>query len=275
MKKLLFLLLALMLALSGCGSEPEVTAPTTAANDSQTKTVYVHTSITRTDATATHRTEYLYNDRDILTDVVITGEDGVELQRYQVNCDNHGNPKDWNTSLDGVKSSIAYKFDEHGHTLGTYAYSNDTLITSTEYTWSGDLRVSNTVKAVSQGFEQRIEYTYDENNRLTRQDQYVDGELTAYAICTCDDQGRLITSQGFDLEGNPSSTISYTYEGNTETRVTKKKDGTVLQIQTLTYDEHNNLLTNTLTGSDGTLVSTETHTWKAVEVPFNSPRASI
>lgn len=275
MKKLVFLLLTLALLLAGCGNQPETTEPTTASTVPEEKTVYVHTSITRTDSTATHTTEYLYNDQNILTNVVIRDETGNEVQRYQVSCDENGNPKEWTTTLDGVKSSIAYRFDDRGHTLGTYAYSEDTLITSTEYTWSGDLRVSNTVKAAAQGLEQRIEYSYDENNRLTRQDQYVDGELKAYALCTCDDQGRLLISQGYDPEGNPSSTITCTYEGNTETRVTALDNGTVLQTQVLTYDEQNNLLTNTITNGEGSLLSSETHTWMAITVPANSPRASI
>ena len=273
MKKLLPLLLTLAMMFSGCGQEPVETEPT--SNQPETKTVYVHTSITRTDSSATYRTEYLYNDQDLLTDVVITNEEGEETQRYQVTCDENGNPMEWKTALEGVESSIAYRFDEHGHTLGTYAYSGDTLVTSTEYTWSGDLRISNTVKAATQGFEQRIEYTYDEHNRLIRQDQYVDGTLSAYAICTCDDQGRLLISQGYDLEGNPSSTITCTYEDNTETRVTTLSTGSVLQTQVLTYDEAGNLLSNTLKDGEGKLLSTETHTWKPVEVPADSPRASI
>ena len=181
MKKLFSLLLCSALVFSGCGAEPETTEGTTQADT--TKTVYVHSSLTRTDSAGTYRTEYVYRENNTLSDVVIRDDTDTEIQHYRVNCDENGNPVDWIATEDEIQSSIRYQFDDQGHTMGTYAYTGGELITSTEYTFSGDLRVSTTVKAVAQGFEQRIEYTYDENNRLIRQDQYVDGQLSAYAIC--------------------------------------------------------------------------------------------
>lgn len=277
MKKAVLLLLALCMVLAGCGGgEPDqIQAPETTPAAPGVKTVYVHESITRTDTAGVHRTQYVYNEKNILSGVVIYDGQDQEVQRYQVVCDEYGNPQEWTTSMEGMTSSIAYRFDNQGHTLGTYAYSGDTLVTSTEYTWSGDLRISNTVKAVAQNFEQRIEYTYDENQRLIRQDQYSNGELSAYAICTCDDQGRLISSKAYDLEGNHTSTIASTYDGSTETRVTTQANGVVVQTQTMTYDDAGNLLTSVFTDGEGNTLSSETHTWIAIEVPEDSPRASI
>lgn len=276
MKKLMVLLLA-MLLLTGCGAESEDTETTAQPTQPKLKTVWVHSSITRTDSTATaaYRTEYVYRDNDTLSEVVIYNDTDDEVQHYRVNCDENGNPTDWIATGADENSSIRYSFDQQGRPLGTYAYTNGVLMTSTEYTWSGDLRVSVTVKVSSQSYEQRTEYTYDDKNRLIRQDQYEDGQLSTYAICTCDEQGRLLKSQSYDLQGNAAATITCSYEGTTETRVTANADGTVLQTQVLTYDEYHNLLKNTLIDGTGTLLFMEEHTWKAVEVPVDSPRASV
>lgn len=273
MKKRICLLLVLVLLLCGCGETPVPEESTTEATVAKTKTVYVHSSLTRSDSSGINRTEYLYRDNGTLSEVVVRDGNGTEVQRYRVNCDENGNPVDW-IMPDGT-SAIRYRFDDHGHTLGTYIYSGTDLVTSTEYTFSGDLRVSTTVKAPAQGLEQRIEYTYDENNCLIRQDQYVGGQLSAYGICTCDEEGRPLTMQSYDLENTPTSVTTYTYDGNTETRVITHDSGIIIQTQVLTYDEHNNLLTNTFTDGEGTTLSTEEHTWIPVEVPVDSPRSSI
>jgi hypothetical protein len=278
MKKIFALICAAAILLCGCGPSQEATDPTEGESTAppEQKTVYVHSSITRRDASGSvHHTEYVYNEKNMLTHVVITDQEGTEIQRYQVTCDEYGNPQEWSTDLKGARSSIVYQFDSKGRTVGTYAYSNDTLITSTEYTWSGDLRISSTVKAPAQNYDQRIEYSYDEKGHLIRQDQYMDGTLSAYAICTCDDQGRLLLSQGYNMENTPVSTITCIYGENTETRTTTSADGTVIQRQVMTYDNHNNLLTSTLYDGENNILTLETHTWLAIEVPKDSPRASL
>ena len=68
---------------------------------------------------------------------------------------------------------------------------------------------------------------------------------------------------------------TYTWEGTTQTITSALPDGTINQTAVLTYDEHGNLLTQELYDSDNTLVSKEIHTWKAVEVPIDCPRASV
>lgn len=271
-RKLFSLLAAAAVLLTGCGGgDPD--APETTTASTKTKTVYVHSSITRVDANSTSRSEYTYRDNNTLSAVAVYDGDDKELQRYRVNCDENGNPVDWITETEEGTDRVSYTYDDLGNTLGTYIYSDDQLMTSTEYTWSGKLRISTTVKA--QGFEQRTEYTYNEKGHLIRQDLYVDGELTAYAICTSDEQGRMILSQGYDLEGNPDSTVTCTYEGNTEIRITADAAGITQRTQTIEYDDHGNMIKNTLTDADGKVALTEEHTWKAVEVPENSPRAYV
>lgn len=266
MKRLLCLLAAALL-LTGCGEqapeEPVETEPTV-------KTVYLHKSITRTQGNITTRTDYIYNDENLLTDVIISDGTGKELQRYLVDCDENSNPVEW-TSAAG--STVFYTYDTRGRTLRTETYTGDTLMTSTEYTWSGELRVSVTVKTSTQ--EQRTEYTYDDKGYMTRQDLYAGGVLNSYGLYTLNDAGKPAQCSTFGADGNPVAQVTYEYEGLTEKRITADLQGTVLQTQILTYDEHGNLLQSDLMDANGPVASSEVHEWMAIEVPYDAPRAGI
>ena len=266
MKRRLSLLCAVLL-LAGCAGKgqevPEETEPAV-------KTVYVHNSITRTQGNTTGRTDYVYSEENRLTDVIVSDADGKELQRYLVTCDENDNPVEWN-SVAG--STVLYTYDAQGRTLRTETYNGDTLMTSTEYNWSGALRVSVTVKTAAQ--EQRTEYTYDDKGGMTRQDLYVGGVLSSYGLYTLTEQGKPAQCSTFDPEGNPVAVITYEYEGTTEKRITADLQGTVLQTQILIYDEAGNLLESDLLDHTGVMVSSEIHEWISVEVPADHPRASI
>ena len=86
MKRLLCLM-SVALLLTGCGGNPEDPAQT----QPSVKTVYVHKSITRTQGQTVGRTDYIYNDENLLTDVIVSDAEGSELQRYLVACDENGN----------------------------------------------------------------------------------------------------------------------------------------------------------------------------------------
>ena len=162
MKKWIFALLAVMLLLAGCGQQqPEPTEPSV-------KTVWLHSSITRTYADIENHTQYIYNEEGLLTDIIISDGTGAELQRDLVTCDEVGNPVRWDTSVSGLSSSLTYTYDDRGRTLGTYAYTEDELVTSTENTFSGDLQICVTIKSPAQNFEQRTESAYDDKGNLTK-----------------------------------------------------------------------------------------------------------
>ncbi len=265
MKRLVCLLCA-MLLLAGCAGEaPEKPEEPVV----QTKTVYLHKSITQSQNNTSSRTEYSYNAQNLLTDVIISDGEGASLQWYLVHCDENGNPIEW-SSADGTV--IQYTYDAQGRSLRTETYSDDMLLTSTEHTWSGALRVSTTVKTPTQ--EQRTEYTYDDKGCLTRQDRYVGGVLSTYGLFELNEEGKAVRCNTFDPEGNPIAQVSYEYDLNTEKRITVDLQGTVLQTQTMTYDDHGNLLENKMVDVNGTVL-TEIHEWISIEVPVNVPRASI
>jgi YD repeat-containing protein len=269
MKKLLSLLL-LSLLLVGCGKKAPNAAEVPTETEPTVKTVYVHSSITRTQGTTIGRTDYIYNDENLLTDVIMSDGEGNELQRYLVTCDENGNPIEWASADDHM---VAYTYDNRGRTLRTETYVGENLMTSTEYTWSGNLRISVTVKAASQ--EQRTEYAYDEKGGLTRQDVYVGGALSSYGLYTVNDEGKPVLCQTFDPEGNPVAEVTYEYEDNNEKRITKDVHGKVLQTQILTYDDQGNLLKSDLVDGTGAVVSSEIHEWLPLEVSVDAIRASV
>jgi YD repeat-containing protein len=220
--KRLFSALCAALLLTGCAAqtpeEPVETQP-------ETKTVYIHKSMTRSQGNTIGRTDYIYDDENMLTDVIISNAAGEELERYLVSCDENGNPVEW-TSATGT--SILYTYDSQGRTLRTETYSDDTLLTSTEYTWSGALRVSVTVKTLTQ--EQRTEYTYDDGEcRISRLTEYIN---------TCNGDGLLEQAQVYVTERQ-------TIRGET-TEFPRKLEKTVLY----TYDQASRLIQREERGAD-------------------------
>lgn len=271
MKKLFSLLAAtaLLLTMAGCNktAEPptETNQPTT---QKQTKTIYLHESVTHNTGGKISKTEYLYDSADRLTHVVVYNND-TESHRYQVTCDEIGNPIRWANNA----SATEYTYDDQGHITCTKVYNGDKLLSTTEQVWAGGLRISVTAK--SQDFENRTEYTYDDQGRLIRQDLYMEGQLCSYTICQTDDNGKLKRTDNYTPEGARMNSTIYSYEDNCERRTYLDAKGIVTQSTLLTYDEFGNLLTSNTTTLQGELISGEIHVWRAVEVPLDSTRASV
>jgi YD repeat-containing protein len=270
MKKLIALLACFfLLALTACGENPtatEATAPT----QPQTKTVYVHASMTQEYGSTVNRTEYLFDQQDHVTEVVVYTND-TETKRHSVQCDANGNYTKWIS--DG--SVMEYSYDDQGHSLGMSLYINDVLISSTAYTWENGLRTSVTTKMEAQGMTQRILMTYDGSGRLLRQDTYTADTLSGYSIYATDADGNITTVTLYQPDGTLLSTSTYRRTSTMETITSTLPDGTINQTAMLTYDQHGNLLTQEIFDGNGQSISKETHTWKAVVVPFNCPRASV
>lgn len=277
MKRYLLIVLALCLVLGGCTKKGGTTTPTpsatapTAPEGPKLKTVYVHTSITREVGNTINRTEYLYDAQDRVTEV-LAYTNGQETNRHSVECDEYGNFIKW-ISADGKVTE--YSYDDSGHSLGYAIYNGMELISSVEYTWDGDLRTSVTNKIPSGGMEQRAALTYDNQGNLIRQDTFVNGTLSNYAVYTTDAKGRVSTVETFLPDGTLSLRSTYVWEKNTETVTITLPDGTVNQIVETTYDGSGNLLSQIVMDGQNNVFTKEIHTWKAIQVPVDCPRASV
>lgn len=261
--------LCLMLCLTACADNPASTTEPSIPTEPLLKTVYVHTSITQEFGSTVSRTEYLFDEQDHVTEVVVYTND-VETRRHSVECDENGNYIKWIS--DG--SVTEYTYDDQGNNLGVFQYLNGTLVSSTEYTWKNGLRTSVTTTMAAQGMTQRIVMTYDSSGHLLRQDSYTADTLNSYSIYATGEDGRIAEMTVYQPDGSLLYTSTYVWEGTTETITSTLPDGTVNQTAVLTYDEHGNLLTQEIYDSENNLISRETHTWKAVEVDPDCPRAS-
>ena len=276
MKKITALLAAMLLALglSACAEEPPAPtqAPTvpTEPPEPQMKTVYVHAAITQEYGATVSRTEYVFDENDRVTEVIVYTND-VETKRHSVECDENGNYIRWTS--DG--SATEYTYDSQGHSLGVAMYIGDQLVSTTVYTWENGLRTSATTQMAGQDMTQKVLMTYGADGKLLRQDSYNADSLVGYSIYAYGQDGRISTMTTYQPDGRVDSVGTHTWSGNTQTITTTDSAGVVTQTAEMTYDEQGNLLTHTIFNAQGEQVSKETHTWKAIEVDPDCPRASV
>ena len=79
-----------------------------------------------------------------------------------------------------------------------------------------------------------------------------------------------------DGEGKPSYETKQTEDVKMLSYVYVVYDGDegTVYSQEYTYDEHGNLLSTVIYDGNGNQLSSETHTWKAIQVSIDCPRAS-
>lgn len=272
MKKIIAILSALCmgLCLPACTQEPPAPTEPTAPTEPPYKTVYVHSSITQEFGSAVSRTEYLFDEQDRVTEVVVY-TNGVETKRHSVACDENGNYVRWTSD----NSVMEYAYDEAGYSLGMTMYIDGSLVSSTTYTWENGLRTSVTTQMAGQDMTQRVLMTYNPSGTLLRQDSYAADTLVSYSIYDHDENGKVQTMTTYQPDGSLYSISTHSWEGPAQTITTTDSDGAVIQTAVLTYDDYGNLLTHTVYNAYHEQVSKETHTWKAVQVEPDCPRASV
>lgn len=273
MKKRFAIVLALMLTLCACSKNPEPAAPSQtsapeAAPAPDSKTVYIRTSQTHTSDGSVTRTDYVLDEENQVVEVQIFTND-VQTTHYDVECDENGNYIRWI----GENMTILYDYDAQGNPLGKSVYSGETLISSTEYTWENGNQTALLNRNGPQ--EQRTVYLYNEAGQKVREEFYQNSVLVNYSHLTLGEDGRPVTQEVYLADGTLYSTISYGYEGTDCTATTTLTDGTAGGSTQYRYDDHGNLICTTTLDGEGNILSETTETWQAIEVPLDSPRASI
>ena len=269
-KTALLAALALALGLTACVPKAEPTPDPTVPTEPPYKTVYVHAAITQEFGTTVSRTEYVFDEADRVKEVVVYTND-VETKRHSVLCDENGNYTCWTSE----GSVVEYTYDAEGHSLGRTIYNDGELVSSTVYTWEKGLRTSVTTQMAGQDMTQKVLMTYDSAGKLLRQDSFSADTLVNYSIYAYDAEGRVATMTTYHPDGSLNSVGKHTWEGDGQTIITTDPNGDVMQTAELTYDDAGNLLTHTVYNAFGDQVSKETHTWKAVQVDPDCPRASV
>lgn len=274
MKKYFPALLALVVLLSGCAKDTPAPTDTSSVTDSatsdipMTKTVYIRTCHTLTSGDSLTRTDYLLDENDLVSQVVIYTND-TETMRYDVECDENGNYIRWI----GEHITSTFHYDAEGRPLGKSIYTGEVLISSTEYTWENGNQVGVSDSNGTQ--EQRTAWFYNESGQKVREELYQNGVLVNYSQITSGEDGRPVSQDVYLADGTLYSTVSYVYDGLSCTATTTLTDGTVEQKTAYTYDEYGNLLSTTVYDGAGQMISQIVDTWKSIEVPADSLRASI
>lgn len=284
MRKLLLPLLVLGLMLTGCTkdaptapTQPSVTdtLATTPTDPSQTepttpstKLVSVIETVVSTFGANQTRVERIFDAQNQVVEVITYAQEQV-TQRYQVECDEHGNFVRW---ISG-QSVTEYTYDREGRVTGTYAYLDGELQLSSRYVWEDGLLTATIQEIPIQNQQQRLDRIYDAQGRLIREDHSLNGSLASYTVYTYSDDGSaLITAYAAD--GSVTQTAQQTVQGTELTVLTTSPDGSFVGKQVKTYDAQGNLLTDTEYDSNGSVVSQQRYTWRTVEVPLDCPRAS-
>ncbi|MBQ9762640.1 MAG: hypothetical protein IJV82_06130 [Oscillospiraceae bacterium] len=249
------------------------TAPTigaTTPTQRPTKTIYVRSAETSASGSGLVRTDYFFDERDFLSQVLIY-TNGNLTQQYSVDCDAYGNYIRW-TSDD---SRIEYFYDGFGNPLGQTSYVGDTLISETVYTWDGRLRTGVTTRIPAQGLEHRSVLTYNESGALIRTDNYSGSALASYCLYTLGEDGRPVSMATYRTDGTLEQSLIYTYEGEITIAAAYTPEGILLQSTEQIFDDQGNLTSTTSYDAEGKMLTQQTHTWKAIQVSEDSIRASI
>lgn len=252
-----------LLLLTACGAKPAPTTAPASEPAARTKTVYVRKESTVQNGGTVTRTEYVFDDAEQVCQVNIYTDD-VQTQQYGVECDENGNYILWRSG----QREFRYTYDPHGHLLSYGAYIGDTMVSSTEYTWENGHQTG--ILRTVQDQQQRTVLTYDEAGRVLRQDNFTGSSLTDYWVYTMGEDGRAATMTVYLADGTAQKTVRYAYSGNTVT-ATAEDGGYSQQI----YDDRGNLLSDTEYTSEGEIISRQTNTWIALELPVDSVRASM
>lgn len=250
------------------------TAKPTKPADPNFKTIYVHTSVTTVSDTMDARTEYQYDDDDRLMEV-IQYSGTAQTQRYSVVCDENGNFTQWKTTVGTLELAIHYDYNEDGQSLGSSQYHNGELMASTTYVWKDGLHTETVSTMPAQNQTSTIRYTYNSMGVRVREDHWLNDVQQRYGVYTLDDKGRAISISYYLANGTAESTTEITYGALSQTWVVRNSDGAMQQKTVTTYDQHGNLLEKRIYDSENRLQSTQTHTWMAITVPVDSPRASV
>lgn len=281
MKKLLALILALamILTLSACGGDPIDTNPTDDPTESvgggtpsdtepKTETKWViqsETYVYEDPSLGTVTSVYTYDD--LGNPLTCRQESATETLDMVMTYDENG----YRTSVTMTQGDYVMKqlitCDEKGNWIETKMYVGDQLTQTYTYTYdeSGNQL---TMTLTSDTYSNYTEYSYDENGNILGYNTYANDELSITVTVEYDGQGRQIRSTTADAQGNISSITETTYDGNTEKRVTKAADGTVLTTLVFTYDEHGNAIAIENSGTHTTPYS-YTATFISIEVPVS------
>lgn len=256
MKKVLTLIAAVMLLmLSACGRK--------------TETKYLQTSVTQEHfGNVTFRSEMEYNAEGRMT-TMIQYVDGEEATRTSYSYTE--NTVIMEITQDGESGTMkqVYEKDDAGNVIHAETYMDDELYYITDSTFDDKGNMLTSVQqTVSIGATYTTTNEYDEKgNRIKMTFDYGNG-AGAVNEMTYDNEGNLLTSTAYDLQGNVTSREEHTWDETGAERIRVcDADGNLTATTFVTYDEAGNMLTSETFDASGALTLRITYTYEAFEIP--------
>lgn len=295
MKRFLSILICVLL-FAGCGRQdapvqttapaqtvpvttvpPETEGPEGVLEEKQTETVWLLTRmVTRSgDRLEDWRREYVYDaDGKLAEEFEYTAGNTLTARRmYEYDADgrmtvqtvehiSHEDPTKVEMTL-----VTHYTYGDDGLLHTTEVFENGEL--STRVTYAYDEMGRETESVTTPGGVEEIRYitrsTYSEDGRLAEKADIYEDELMYRTEYTYDEAGLLTGTQDYDINGNPTSSMTVSWEGSTKTVTYYDMTGAVYLTDVTAYNESGEPTLSESVYADGEVVTTE-YTYEPREI---------
>lgn len=145
----------------------------------------------------------------------------------------------------GDVNLTTYQYNEDWKVIGTETLLNGNFASRVDYAYSEDGTVvtQNFTSATSAPSSTEHHSVYDENGNILESSSYHDGQLTGVSRYTYDKKGQEIKLEGFDPNGNLTTTITRSYDDRGNLLTIATDYGTRVSRHEYTYNSNNQRLT--------------------------------
>ncbi len=282
MKKLWILTLALLI-LCGCTKAPVQTTavptspvtqatdvPTSSVAQVPTKTIYILTKetwkVTQNGVTETVSGLYYFDDNNFPIDMESKNQNGYTVATATFECDAYGQILTRTVTAGNESQTIEYTYDDRGLILTQVASREGQIVERYQCTYNeAGLMITKCYENIVEETTQSYSYEY-QNGTLCKEEAWIDGELWYTVENTLDAQNRIAYSVMYDACGTLFRELFYSYSADGLTTTIENENGKSVEVR----DEHGNVLSYSYEGVEGKEI--RTYTYRAIEVPADSPR---
>lgn len=245
MKKTILIALSLFLLLSGCGKQEDVSGTTGAPEETSVQ------SGVQEQSTTPASTEDVSQEAEGETQTPQKTGTAYRLVRTTV-LDENGS-ESWHQE---------YSYDDYGREKLTEQYMDGVITYSAATVYTSDTVHETTISRYDTTYS--IQYTCDDQGRVTRQETLSDGVMIDCTEYTYDAYGNQLTIHTVTAEGEETK-IAYEYEYDEAGRVIVRKEylneELVGQLE-CSYDENGREVSSCYTYPDGTVSYTTATAWE-------------
>lgn len=262
MKKLVVLILASVMLLTGCGLRVAIDAASSVLETApelervETSTFLIHRITVEYADGREEKQVFDFDDRnypascEYYVNGELTGTDTYTVDEY-------GNILTATPDYaDGEQRTYVYTYDENGNILAEESYLDGSLDYTAECTYNESGILIQKVFLNADG--PYAQYHYDAQGRETEHLYYDADVLQSRTVTEYADHGKRLKVTGFSSDGQVIWWEDYSFDqkSSKETILEYSAEGELLQKRIVTYDTHDNPMMEEVYQPDGTLIST-------------------